>query len=99
MASDPKHVFQGRRVLVYEIKLSTAPFHETISLFLCNSFTILFEFKHDEFEREQEGTGILGVEPAPRGGSRGETDRWGRPAPVAFLRGPFADVQARCNLF
>ena len=60
-----------------------------ISLFLCNSFTILFEFKHDEFEREQEGTGILGVEPAPRE----------EPAPVANLRGPFADVQARCSLF
>ena len=53
--SDPKHVFQGRQVLVYEIKFSTFRFHETISLFLCNSFTILFEFNQGEFEREQEG--------------------------------------------
>ena len=49
MASDTKHVFQGRKVLVYEIKLSTFWFHETISLFLCNSFMILFEFNQGEF--------------------------------------------------
>ena len=30
-ASDPKHVFRGRQVLVYEIKLSTCRFYETIS--------------------------------------------------------------------
>ena len=51
-----------------------------ISLFLCNSFTILFEFKHDEFEREQEGTGILGFEPAPHEEPQGKADKWGRPA-------------------
>ena len=49
-----------------------------ISLFLCNSFMILFEFKHDEFEREQEGTGILGVKPAPREEPRGKADKWGQ---------------------
>ena len=53
--SDPKHVFQGRQVLVYEIKFSTFRFHETISLFLCNSFTILFEFNQGKFERKLEG--------------------------------------------
>ena len=74
-ASDPKHAFQGRQVLVYEIKLSTNHFHEMISLFLCNSFMILFEFKHDEFEREHEGMGILGVEPAPREEPRGKADK------------------------
>jgi len=41
---------------------------------------ILFEFKHDEFEREQEGKGSLGVEPAPCEESRGKADKWGRPA-------------------
>ena len=51
-----------------------------ISLFLCNSFTILFEFKHDEFEWEQEGMGILGVELASREEPRGKADKWGRPA-------------------
>ena len=51
-----------------------------ISLFLCNSFTILFEFKHDEFEREQEGTGILGFEPAPHEEPWGKAGKWGRPA-------------------
>ena len=30
-ASDPKHEFRGRQVLVYEIKLSTCRFYETIS--------------------------------------------------------------------
>jgi hypothetical protein len=30
-ASDPKLVFRGRQVLVYEIKLSTCRFYETIS--------------------------------------------------------------------
>ena len=55
MVSDPKYAFQGRKVLVYEIKLSTILFHETISLFLCNLFTILFEFNQGEFERKQEG--------------------------------------------
>ena len=64
--SDPKHAFQGRQVLVYEIKLSTNHFHEMISLFLCNSFMILFEFNQGEFEREQEGKGSRGIEPAPR---------------------------------
>ena len=41
---------------------------------------ILFEFKHDEFEREQERTGILGVEPAPREEPRGKADKWCWPA-------------------
>ena len=41
---------------------------------------ILFEFKHDEFEREQEGKGSLGVEPASCEESRGKADKWGRPA-------------------
>ena len=66
MASDPKHAFQGRQVHVYEIKHSTFRFHEMISLFLCNSFMILFEFDQGEFEREQEGKGSRGIEPAPR---------------------------------
>ena len=30
-ASDPKHEFRGRQVLVYEIKLSTCQFQEKIS--------------------------------------------------------------------
>ena len=55
MVSDPKYAFQGRHVLVYEIKLSTILFHETISLFLCNLFMILFELTQDEFEQKQEG--------------------------------------------
>ena len=41
---------------------------------------ILFEFKHDEFEREQEGMGILGFEPAPREEPRGKAGKWGWPA-------------------
>ena len=51
-ASDPKHEFRGRQVLVYEIKLSTCQFYETISLFLCNSFKILFEINQGEFEQK-----------------------------------------------
>ena len=80
MVSDPKYAFQGRHVLVYEIKLSTILFHETISLFLCNSFMILFEFNQGEFERKQKGYGCRGFEPAPRKRSRGEADKWGRMA-------------------
>ena len=80
MASDPKHLFQGRHVLVYEIKLSTNLFHEMISLFVCNSFTILFEFNQGEFELEQEEKDSRGIEPAPRERSRGEANRWCWPA-------------------
>ena len=60
-ASDPKHVFQGRQVLLYGIKLSTNIFHETISLFLCSLFIILFDLNRANLnesrkDRELEGS-------------------------------------------
>ena len=73
-------MFQGRQVLVYEIKLSTFRFYEMISLFLCSSLMILFEFNQGKFELEQEEMDSRGIEPAPRERSRGEANRWCWPA-------------------
>ena len=53
-------MFQGRQVLVYEIKLSTNLFHETISLFLCNSFTILFDLNRANLNESRKDKVVEG---------------------------------------
>ena len=99
--SDPKHAFRGRNVLVQEIKLSIFRFQETdfnSSYAIRSRFYLELNRVNLNENRKERGLEVSNQLHAKALGER-PTGGAGRPAPMAKLRGPFTDVQARCTLF